>query len=125
MGRAPIRQPPGLGIIAFPIRARRGDRNIADARILAASSKELEIQFKDVVVEQRIVKPGKYHQSFFEWMLIIVKTARMRVEDAGTWLSVMHGKKNKRHSQNYWQMFKKHGTTFGLSNERVVATQTG
>lgn len=98
---------------------------IVELKRLASSSKELEIQFKDVVVEQRITKPGKYHQGFFEWMLIIVRSARMRVEDAGAWLSAMHGKKNKKHSQNYWQMFKKHGTTFGLSNERVVATQTG
>ena len=98
---------------------------IIELKQLTASSKELEIEFKDIVVEQRVVKPGKYHQSFFEWMIIIIKTARMRVEDASSWLSAMHGKKGKKQQQNYWQMFKKHGTTFGLSNERVVATQTG
>ena len=98
---------------------------VGELKRLAASSKELEIAFKDVVVTQNVVKPGKYHQSFFEWMLIILKTARMRIEDAGAWLSVMHGKKNKKQQQNYWQMLKKHGTNFGLSNERVVATQTG
>lgn len=105
--------------------ARQIESIVIELKRLAASSKELEIEFKDVVVEERIVKPGKYHQSFFEWMLIMIRNARIRVEDASAWLSVMHGKKNKRQSQNYWQMFKKHGTTFGLSNERVLATQTG
>ncbi len=98
---------------------------IVELKRLASSSKELEIQFKDIIVEQRIEKPGKYHQSFFEWMLIVIQSARMRIEDAGAWLQAMHSKKGKKHSQNYWQMFKKHGTTFGLSNERVIATQTG
>ena len=98
---------------------------VKELKNLAAASAELAIEFKDVVMTQNVVKPGKYHQSFFEWVLIILKTARMRIEDAGTWLSVMHGKKSKKQQQNYWQMFKKHGTNFGLSNERVVATQTG
>ncbi|MBI2430532.1 MAG: hypothetical protein HYV39_00775 [Candidatus Levybacteria bacterium] len=98
---------------------------LIELKRLASSSKELEIQFSGVVVEQRIERVGKYHQSFFEWMLVMIQTARMRIEDAGAWLAAMHGKKNKKKSQNYWNMFKKHGTTFGLSNERVVSTQTG
>ena len=98
---------------------------LVELKQLATTSKELEIEFKDVVVEQRIVKPGKYHQSFLEWMVIIIRSARMRVENAGAWISVMHGKKSKKQQQGYWKMFEKHGTTFGLSNERVVATQTG
>jgi hypothetical protein len=98
---------------------------IVELKRLAATSQELEIQFRDVIVEQRITKPGKYHQSFFEWMLIILKTARMRVEDAGAWLSLMKNKKGKKQTQNYWSMAKKHGTSFSLNNERGVATQTG
>ncbi|QQG40648.1 MAG: hypothetical protein HYV37_03780 [Candidatus Levyibacteriota bacterium] len=98
---------------------------VLELKRLSASSKELEIEFKDVIVTQNVVKPGKYHQGFFEWMLIIIKTARLRIEDAGAWLSAMKGKKGKKQSQNYWERFKKEGTTFGLSNERVVSTQTG
>jgi hypothetical protein len=82
----------------------------------------LQIEFKEVAIEQRIVNPGKYHTSFFEWVLSAIRIARMKVEDSGAWLSASKGKKAKK---DYWQMFKKHGTTFGLSNERVVATQTG
>lgn len=89
---------------------------------LAQSSKGLEVQFKEVVVEQRIEKPSKYHLTFFEWILSVIRLAKMRVEESSNWLSVFASKKKR---QQYWGMFKKHGTTFGLSNERVVATQTG
>lgn len=105
--------------------ARQIESIVIELKGLAAASQELEIQFKDVVVEQRITKPGKYHQSFFTWVITMIQSARARIEDAGAWLSAMHSKKGKKQQQNYWQMFKKHGTTFGLSNERVVATQTG
>lgn len=95
---------------------------IVELKRLTISSKELQIEFKEVAIEQRAVNPGKYHASFFEWVLSAIKLARMKVEDSGAWLSVSKSKKAKR---EYWAMFKKHGTTFGLSNERVVATQTG
>ncbi len=95
---------------------------IVELKRLTKSSKVLEIEFREATIEQRIVNPGKYHVSFFEWLLTIVKTARIKVEDSGAWLSMFQSKKTKR---QYWNMFKKHGTTFGLSNERVVATQTG
>jgi len=95
---------------------------IVELKRLTESSKELQVEFKEVAIEQRVVNPGKYHASFFEWVLSAIKLARMKVEDSGAWLSVSKSKKAKR---EYWAMFKKHGTTFGLSNERVVATQTG
>lgn len=95
---------------------------VIELKRIAASSRELQITFKEVVAEQRVTKPGKYHVNFFEWVLSTIRTARMKIEDSGAWLSVMKSKKGQK---QYWNMFKKHGTTFGLSNERVVATQTG
>lgn len=95
---------------------------LVEIKKLAASTKELQVEFKEVVVEQRIEKPGKYHMRFFEWVLSVLRLARMRVEDSANWLALFKSKKNQR---QYWNMFKKHGTTFGLSNERVVSTQTG
>lgn len=89
---------------------------------ISASSKILEVQFKDVVVEQHIEKPGKYHVNFYQQILSLLQKARMAVEDAGTWLAALKSKKGQK---SYWKMFKKYKTTFGLSNERVVATQTG
>lgn len=95
---------------------------LAELKQLMHSSQELKAQFKEIAVEPRIINPGKYHVSFFEWMLLIIKGARMHVEDSNAWLAVF---KSKRAKREYWSMFKKHGTTFGLSNERVVATQVG
>ena len=45
-----------------------------------------------------------------------------KVEDSGAWLGKVQGKGAKK---GYWGMFKQHGTTFGLSGERSVATQVG
>lgn len=95
---------------------------LAELRQIAKSSQEIAAEFKEITTEQRIEKPGDYHLNFFQWMLSVVKSARMKIEDSAAWLSLMKSKKNKK---NYWAMFKKYGTTFGLSNERVVATQTG
>lgn len=89
---------------------------------LADSSKELQAQFKDVVIQEHVVTPGKYHKSFFSWILSMIQIARAKVEDSGAWLAAMQSKKK---SREYGAMAKKHGTTFSLSNERVVATQVG
>lgn len=89
---------------------------------LTDSSRELQNQFKEVAIQERVVKPGKYHKSFFSWILSMIKAARAKVEDSGAWLAAMQSKKK---SREYNAMAKKHGTTFSLSNERVVATQVG
>lgn len=95
---------------------------IIELKKLTSASNELKIEFKDATTAQLPVNAGKYHVSFFEWLLASIRTARMRVEESANWLSMFTSKKKKR---QYWNMFKKHGTTFGLSNERVVSTQTG
>lgn len=95
---------------------------IIELRHLTSASKELATQFKQVSVEQLPVNVGKYHLNFFEWFLTEARKARMAVEDSASWLSVFQSKKGKK---QYWNMFKKHGTSFGMSNERNVSTQTG
>ena len=118
-------------IIDVTKRADRENTQILNAKIseiltelkkITAASAEIAIEFKEIAVEQRIEQPGEYHVTFFQWMLSLVKAARQKIEDSSSWLSVMKSKKSQR---QYWNMFKKHGTTFGLSNERVVATQAG
>ncbi len=93
-----------------------------ELRQLAKTTKELQAEFKTVAVEEAPEDPGKYHLTFLEWMLSMLRNARLRVEESGSWLEAFYSKKSKR---KYWSMFKKHGTTFGLSGERVVSTQTG
>lgn len=101
---------------------RQVEEIIVEIKELVHASKELESEFKEMAVTQTPVEVGKYHTKFFEWVLITIRQARMKVEDSGSWLSTMNSKKGKK---NYWSMFKKHGTSFGMSNERSVATQTG
>ena len=98
------------------------DQIIFELKQLAASSKELQIQFKEVVVEQRIEKPGKYHLTFFSFILSLIRDAKEKIEDSGAWLAASKGKAAKK---GYWGMFKQHGESFFLSNERTVATQVG
>lgn len=86
------------------------------------SSKELQVEFRQVAVEQAPSKPGKYHLNFVEWLLENVRQIRLRIEDSGAWLAAFKSKKDKK---QYWNMFKKHGTSFALTNERNVATQVG
>lgn len=89
---------------------------------LVASSQELKLQFAEVGVDTGTPTVGKYQLNFFEWMLAVIRSARQKVEDSGAWLNTVKGKGSKK---GYWGMFKKHGTTFGLSGERAVATQVG
>lgn len=95
---------------------------LIELKKISETSTEIAMEFKEVTIEQRIEKPGEYHVNFFQWMLSVIKAARARIEDSGAWLNTMKSKKGQK---NYWAMFKKHGTSFGLSNERVVSTQVG
>lgn len=95
---------------------------IFELKKLVDSSTIISAELNAVSVSQAPAEVGKYHINFFEWMLITLQTARMKVEDSGAWLSSMSGKKGKK---DYWSEFKKHGTSFGMSSERSTATQTG
>lgn len=95
---------------------------VEELRKLVNTSTVLKAEFDEVIVQTPTQTPGKYHLNFFTWMLSVIRAARMRVEDSGAWLNAM---KSKKKNHQYWNMAKKHGTTFSLSNERVVSTQTG
>lgn len=95
---------------------------LIEIKKLTNSSKELQAEFKDVAVEQIPQSAGKYHANFVEWVLSMIRSAQERVDNALSWTSAIKGKKNQK---QYWSLFKKHGTSFGLSGERVVATQVG
>nr|MBI5455369.1 hypothetical protein [Candidatus Levybacteria bacterium] len=95
---------------------------VIELKKLSESSKELELEFKDITVATLPVKPGKYHLNFFEWMLVTIQNARMRIEDSTVWMGVISGKKSKK---DYWTLVKNQGTSFMLSGERTSATQVG
>lgn len=103
---------------------------ISELKGLAASVKQLDKQVTEAA-GAKIVVAGKYHKSFFKFVLSVVSDAKSKIDNAGTWLSAMKGKQNKRQagskkkSNNYWDMEKKHGTNFSLSGERSVSNQVG
>ena len=95
---------------------------VVELKKLTNSSKELEVAFSDVTVQSLPETPGKYHINFFEWVLSAIQNARMKIEESAIWTNVITSKSAKR---DYWNLAKKHGTSFSLSGERMVATQTG
>lgn len=105
---------------------REMQQNIEQIKVelsrLITSSQVLKMEFAEVAVEQSTPNVGEYHINFFQWMLAVIRTARQKVEDSGSWLGTVKGKGSKR---GYWGMFQQHGTTFALSGERAVATQVG
>jgi len=92
-----------------------------ELKALAQSIKALH-QDIDNAVTTVPVNPGIYHKNFYERLRSILKMLREQVEDSRTWLQLSTSRKKKKH---YWGMYKKHGTQFGLSSERTLATQTG
>jgi hypothetical protein len=101
-----------------------------EVKSLAGASSALEKQVIEATGGQ-IVSPGKYHKTFFSWVISLIKDARNKIDDAGIWLQATKGKqkgmgqKAKKSSSYYKEMTKKHGNDFTLSGERGIATQNG
>lgn len=90
--------------------------------VLEKSNKGLVSEMAKIKVEQVPQKSGIYYIRFLEWMLVMVRQMRMKVDEGKAWLDTFTRRKKK---VGYWKMYKKHGTTFGLSQERSLSTQTG
>jgi len=71
---------------------------------------------------QNIVDPGQYHLDFLDRLKTVLKVMRQNLNHSSTWLNALKSRKKER---SYWKMYKKKGTSFGLSNERSVSTQVG
>ncbi|OGG01810.1 hypothetical protein A2Z33_00940 [Candidatus Gottesmanbacteria bacterium RBG_16_52_11] len=101
------------------------ERKIEGVRIelaqLAKSMASLNLEVQKAVSEIP-VNPGVYHLSFFERLRTMLVEIRKNIDDSRTWLATWHTRKSR---MRYWGMYKKHGTSFGLSHERSVATQAG
>ena len=76
--------------------SRRVEEVLVELQRLISASEELKLEFREVSIEQRIVSPGKYHLNFFEWILSVIRLARLKIEDSGSWLSAFQSKKSKR-----------------------------
>ncbi|MFZ5845688.1 MAG: DUF5660 family protein [Patescibacteria group bacterium] len=93
----------------------------AELKALATSLKSFHQEVEKAILEVP-VEPGIYHLNFFERLKSILKVLRSQIEDSTTWLQLWTSRKKK---VTYWGLYKKHGTKFGLSAERTLATQAG
>lgn len=93
-----------------------------ELQALSKSIGRLQQEIQTAVMDMP-VEPGIYHLNFFEQLKTLLKGIRERVDDSRVWLSAWNA--NVKKKRGYWGMYKKHGTTFGLSNERTLATQAG
>lgn len=91
--------------------------------LLEKSEKNLSNEVAKIKIEQLPRKTGLYYIRYLEWLITIVRQLRFKVEEGRAWLATFTKRQKKR--LGYWKMYKKHGTTFGLSHERTLATQTG
>lgn len=92
-----------------------------ELKALIVSLKNLHNEVS-TAVSQEVVHPGVYHLNFYEQLRTFIHVLRQQVEDSRSWLASFNTRKKK---MGYWGMFKKHGTTFGLSSERSLATSAG
>ena len=93
----------------------------AELKALISSLKNLH-QEVQTAVAQDVVQPGVYHINFYDQLRTFIHVLREQVEDSRTWLASFSTRKKK---LGYWGMYKKHGTTFGLSSERTLSTSAG
>ena len=101
---------------------QRVEQIMIELKQLSQSVKGLEAQVRDVDVNMLPATPGKYHETFFEYLLTVLKNARIRIEDSSNWLSAVAKKASKK---GYWGNAKKHGTSYTLSADRAVSQQVG
>ena len=89
---------------------------------LQQQTSELTGEIKAITVDTIPVKPGAYHLNYFEWVISMLRDLRKRVNESRMWLQVWAKKKQQK---GYWAMFKKHGTSFAMSDERAIASANG
>ncbi len=88
---------------------------------LAATIKKFNREVERAV-EDIPARPGVYHLNFLERLRGVIMILRQQIEDSSSWLALWSQRKQKK---QYWGLYKKHGTSFGLSSERGVSTQAG
>lgn len=93
-----------------------------ELQLLSKSIKGFHQEVEKAILEMP-VNPGVYHINFFEQLRSFIESLRQTIDNGSTWLSAFTA--NSKKKRGYWGMYKKHGTTFGLSSERTTATQSG
>lgn len=89
---------------------------------LEQKTADLSGDVKKITVETAPAKGGVYHLNFLDMVLFMLRDLQKRVGESRQWLALSAQKKQQK---GYWQMFKKHGNNFAMSDERAVASANG
>jgi hypothetical protein len=122
----------------------RLERNLADAekRLSEQKSNELKVQLQAIIQEvqkvaastgelaqelqvaviQAPANPGIYHIIFFEKLLGFLQSFRKKINEASTWLQSSNKRAQKK---NYWNTYKKKGSSFLLSPDHYLQRSAG
>jgi len=92
-----------------------------ELKALSQSIRSLRQEISKTIMEVP-VDPGIYHLNFFDHLRNYLVAMKQEVDDSRIWLMAFNNRKAKK---GYWGQFKKHGTSFGLSSERSIATSAG
>jgi hypothetical protein len=68
------------------------------------------------------VEPGIYHIHFFESLLEFLQSFKKRIDLAATWLQ---GTNKRAEKKNYWNTYKKKGSSFLLSPDHYSQRSAG
>ena len=124
--RPAIRRPEVYKPTVTILREEAGIKEKLDCVRQELKKLSLSIRHLNSQIERAIddipVHPGVYHVNFLERIRGVLLVIRENIENSGTWLNLCTKRSQKK---NYWGMYKKHGTSFGLSSERNVANQAG
>ncbi|MCL4360189.1 DUF5660 domain-containing protein [Patescibacteria group bacterium] len=93
----------------------------AELKALSEAIKNYDTEVKKAI-DTIPSDPGVYHLNFLDRLRSVLRILRENIQDSRSWLSLQTTRKKK---MGYWGRFKKHGTKFGLSSERTMATQAG
>lgn len=93
-----------------------------EVKKLEQQTSELTGEVRAVTVQTIPAKPGAYHLNYFEFVISMLRDLRKRVNESRLWLKAWS---NRKQQKGYWAMFKKHGTSFAMSEERAIASANG
>lgn len=116
--------------------------NADDARVRAEKTNQLKVQLQaltsevqkvaqstqglaeatQVAMMQAPAEPGIYHVIFFEKVLEFLQSFRKKIDLAATWMQSTNKRAEKK---NYWNTYKKKGSSFLLSPDHYLQRSAG
>jgi len=88
---------------------------------VAASTEKLA-EVTQVTMMTAPIEPGIYHITFFQNVLEFLQSFRKRIDYAAAWLQSSNKRAEKK---NYWNMYKKKGSSFLLSPDHYLQRSAG